>query len=106
RGNSPAIVALLAGEVQMIVHSYGSIAPLFAAGKLRALAVGATERLKALPQVPTTAEAGIPDGVISSNWWALAAPAGTDADSVNGLARAAAAAPARPDVRKLMRRRG
>ena len=100
RGNSPAIVALLAGEVQMIVHSYGSIAPLFAAGKLRALAVGATERLKALPQVPTTAEAGIPDGVISSNWWALAAPAGTDADSVNRLARAAAAALAEPDVQK------
>jgi tripartite-type tricarboxylate transporter receptor subunit TctC len=100
RGNSPAILALLAGEVQMIVHSYGSIAPLFAAGKLRALAVGATERLKVLPQVPTTAEAGVPDGAIASNWWALAAPAGTDGESVNRLARAARAALAEPEVQK------
>jgi len=100
RGNSPAIVALLAGEVHMIVHSYGSIAPLFAAGKLRALAVGATERLKALPNVPTTAEAGIPEGAISSNWWALAAPAGTDAEIVRRLAREARAALAEPEVQQ------
>ena len=100
RGNSQAIVALLAGEVQMIVHSYGSIAPMFSAGKLRALAVGATERLKVLPQVPTTAEAGIPDGVISSNWWALAAPAGTDPEMVNRLAREARAALGDPEVQK------
>ena len=71
RGNSPAIVALLAGDVQMIVHSYGSIAPLFGARKLRALAVAAGERLKALPDVPTTAEAGIPDGVLLSNTYLL-----------------------------------
>jgi tripartite-type tricarboxylate transporter receptor subunit TctC len=100
RGNSPAIVALLAGEVHMLVHSYGSIAPLFAAGKLRPLAVGATERLKALPNVPTAAQAGIADGVISSNWWALAAPAGTDAEFVNRLAREVRAALADPEVQK------
>jgi tripartite-type tricarboxylate transporter receptor subunit TctC len=100
RGNSPAIVALLAGEVHMIVHSYGSIAPLFAAGKLRALAVGANERLKALPHVPTSAEAGIPDGVISSNWWALGAPTGTDAEIVSRLAREARAALAAPDAQQ------
>src|SRR5205085_6534632 len=67
RGNSPAIVALLGGEVHMIVHSYGSIAALFAGRKLRALVVAATERLKVMPDVPTTAEAGIPDGVLLSN---------------------------------------
>jgi tripartite-type tricarboxylate transporter receptor subunit TctC len=100
RGNSPAILALLAGEVQMIVHSYGSIAPLFRAGKLRALAVGASERLKALPDVPTTAEAGIPDGTIASNWWALAAPRGTDTEIVNRLAREARAALGEPEAQK------
>jgi len=100
RGNAPAIVALLAGEVHMIVHSYGSIAPLFTAGRLRALAVGANERLKALPNVPTTAEAGIAEGVISSNWWALAAPEGTDGQIVSRLAREARAALAEPDVQQ------
>src|SRR5207248_8467474 len=87
RGNAPAIVALLAGEVHMIVHSYGSIAPMFGAGRLRALAVAASERLKVMPDVPTTAEAGIPEGILLSNWWGLAAPRGTDADIVNRLAR-------------------
>ena len=58
RGNAPAVVALLANEIQMIVHSYGSIAPLFKSGKLRALAVGASERLRVMPGVPTSAEAG------------------------------------------------
>jgi tripartite-type tricarboxylate transporter receptor subunit TctC len=100
RGNAPAIVALLAGEVHMIVHSYGSIAAQFSAGKLRALAVGASTRLKAMPEVPTSAEAGIPDGVLASNWWALAAPAGTDAGIVNRLAREARAALADPEAEK------
>ncbi|MFM9968638.1 MAG: Bug family tripartite tricarboxylate transporter substrate binding protein [Burkholderiales bacterium] len=87
RGNQPAVVALLGNEVQMIVHSYGSIAPLFKAGKLRALAVAAPERLRVMPNVPTTAQAGIPEGVLLSNWWALAAPAGTPSDIVTRLAR-------------------
>jgi tripartite-type tricarboxylate transporter receptor subunit TctC len=100
RGNAPAIVALLGGEVQMIVHSYGSIAPLFAAGKLRALAVAADERLKVMPGVPTTAQAGIPDGILLSNWWALGAPRGTDAEIVRRLAREVRATLAEPDVQK------
>jgi tripartite-type tricarboxylate transporter receptor subunit TctC len=100
RGNSPAILALLAGEVQMIVHSYGSIAPMFAARKLRALAVAAPERLKVMPDVPTTAEAGIPDGVLLSNWWALAAPRGTDAEIVSRLAREVRATLAEPELQK------
>jgi tripartite-type tricarboxylate transporter receptor subunit TctC len=100
RGNAPAILALLAGEVHMIVHSYGSIAPQFAAGKLRALAVGAAERLKALPDVPTAAEAGIPEGAMASNWWALAAPQGTDAEIVERLAREVRATLGDPPVQK------
>jgi tripartite-type tricarboxylate transporter receptor subunit TctC len=100
RGNSPAILALLAGEVHMIVHSYGSIAPMFRARKLRALSVAAAERLKVMPDVPTTAEAGIPDGVLLSNWWALAAPRGTDAENVNRLAREVRATLAEPEVQK------
>lgn len=100
RGNQPAIVALLANEVQMIVHSYGSIAPLLKSGKLRGLAVAAPERLRALPNVPTTVEAGIPDGLLLSNWWALAAPGGTNADIVNRLAREVRATLAEPELQK------
>jgi len=100
RGNAPAIVALLAGDVHMIMHNYGTIAPMLAAGKLRALAVGAAERLKALPDVPTAAESGIPAGVILSNWWCLAAPRGTDADIVKRLAQEARATLSEQDLQK------
>jgi len=100
RGNQPAVVALLTNEVHMIVHSYGSIAHLFKSGKLRALAVGATERLRALPGVPTAAEAGIPPGVIQSNWWALAAPSATDSLIVSRLAREIRSTLADPDIQK------
>ena len=100
RGNQPAVVALLANEVQMIVHSYGSIAPLLKSGKLRALAVASPERLRALPDVPTTVEAGIPEGVLLSNWWALAAPGGTNADVVNRLAREIRTTLADPELQK------
>jgi tripartite-type tricarboxylate transporter receptor subunit TctC len=100
RGNSQVVVALVAGEVQMSVHSYGSIAGMLTAGKLRALAVGASERLKVMPDVPTTAEAGIPAGVISSNWWGLGAPRGTDMEIVNRVGREVRATLAEPDLQK------
>lgn len=98
KGNPPAIVALLANEIQMVVHSYGSIAPLLRSGKLRALAVGADQRLRSLPDVPTAAEAGIPRGTIASNWWALAAPRETDRESINRLAGAVREALSSPDL--------
>ena len=87
RGNQPVTLALMANEVQLSVHSYGSIAPLIKAGKVRALAVAADQRLRVMPEVPTATEAGIPAGVMLSNWWGLAAPRGTDGDIVTRLAR-------------------
>lgn len=100
RGNQPAVLTLLANEVHMVVHSYGSIAHLFKSGRLRALAVGATQRLRVLPDVPTAAEAGIPPGVIQSNWWALAAPGATAPEIVNRLAREIRSILAGPDIQK------
>ena len=100
RGNAPAVVALLANEIQMIVHSFGSIAPLFKSGKLRALAVGASERLRVMPGVPTSAEAGVPPGVIASNWWGLAAPRTTDRDIVGRLAREVRSVLSDPDIQR------
>ena len=73
---------------------------MFKSGKLRALAVGSTERHRVLPGVPTVAEAGVPPGVIQSNWWALAAPSATAPEIVSRLAREISSVLADPDIQK------
>jgi tripartite-type tricarboxylate transporter receptor subunit TctC len=78
RGGGPAITALLAGEVDMMVNDLSPMLPTIRAGQLRALAVAGPARIPQLPDVPTFIEAGLPD-VISSSWFGLAAPAGVPA---------------------------
>jgi tripartite-type tricarboxylate transporter receptor subunit TctC len=75
RGGGQAATALLQDEVQLYLVGYGVARPLIEGGGLRPLAVASTQRLPALPDVPTTAEAGLP-GVVANNWWGLAGPAG------------------------------
>ena len=71
-----AITDLLAGQVQAQFISYGTGVGHFKAGRLRALAATTKERSRALPEVPTIAEAGVP-GYESGVWYALLAPRGT-----------------------------
>jgi tripartite-type tricarboxylate transporter receptor subunit TctC len=76
KGSAPAVVAVTAGEVDAAFGSVLDILPLVQSGKLRAIAVGGTERLSAFPDVPTVAEQGFP-GFETSAWSGLMAPAGT-----------------------------
>src|SRR3954452_17014238 len=76
KGGQPATLALLSGEVDMIVNDLTALKSSLASGKLRALAVAHTSRLKLLPDVPTFAELGMP-GVVSSTWWGIGTPART-----------------------------
>jgi tripartite-type tricarboxylate transporter receptor subunit TctC len=75
RGAAPAVQDLLAGQVQMAVLDVGVLLPHIRAGNVRPLAVPSRTRSTLLPEVPTTAEAGLPT-VLSDNWYGLAAPAG------------------------------
>ncbi len=75
RGAAPAVQDLLAGQVQMAVLDVGVLLPHIRAGNVRPLAVPSRTRSGLLPDVPTTAEAGLPT-VLSDNWYGLAAPAG------------------------------
>jgi tripartite-type tricarboxylate transporter receptor subunit TctC len=86
RGGAPAVTALLAGEVQIYLASLSVGKALIDSGKLRALAVTASTRMKSLPDVPTTREAGAPELTLS-NWWALAAPAGVPMDRIAWIRR-------------------
>jgi tripartite-type tricarboxylate transporter receptor subunit TctC len=86
RGNGPAEVALLAGEVQAIFGSMPALLEQTRAGKIRPLAVGTSRRSPALPNVPTVAELGYP-GFEAALWLGIYAPAGTPKPIIDRLAQ-------------------
>ena len=75
RGAAPAVQDLLAGQVQMVVLDVSVLLPHIRSGAIKPLTVTSTTRTALLPDVPTTAEIGLP-AVLSDNWYGLAAPAG------------------------------
>jgi tripartite-type tricarboxylate transporter receptor subunit TctC len=78
RGAAPAVTDLVAGRIDMIIDNVPNILPQLRDGAARPLAVATSGRLPQLPEVPTTAEAGLP-GFLFGTWFGLAAPAGTPA---------------------------
>ncbi|PTN42230.1 tripartite tricarboxylate transporter substrate binding protein [Achromobacter xylosoxidans] len=101
RGSSPGVQALLANEIQMYIGGYSIAAAYMPQGKVRALAVAAPERFAGLPDVPTAAEAGMPD-VVQGNWWGFAAPKGTPAPIVQQLSKALQTALRDPQTEKTL----
>jgi tripartite-type tricarboxylate transporter receptor subunit TctC len=90
-GSSPALAAVLSGEVQVFLDSIGSSIPQIRAGRLRALAVTTPERLKVLPDIPTVAESGFPD-FDASAWYGVLVAAKTPPAIVAKLNAAVATA--------------
>jgi tripartite-type tricarboxylate transporter receptor subunit TctC len=95
KGSGPGIAAVLAGEVSMMFSNVADIGSQIRAGKVKPLAVTATQRASLLPEVPTMAESGLPGFEVTS-WFGLLAPAGTpgavigrlNAETVKVLGRA------------------
>jgi len=84
KGNTPALADAVGGHVEMIISGVPALKPLIESGKLRGIAIGSRQRFKALPDVPTFVEAGLP-GYESTNWFGLMAPAKTPRDIINRL---------------------
>jgi tripartite-type tricarboxylate transporter receptor subunit TctC len=84
RGTGPAIAGLLSGEVGVMFMPAIAAVPHVKSGRLRALGVTTLERLPALPELPTVAEAGL-KGYQSSQWYGVLAPAGTPQSVLNTL---------------------
>jgi tripartite-type tricarboxylate transporter receptor subunit TctC len=84
KGASLALTAMLSGEVDMVTSTLPATIPHVKSGRIRALAVLAPERAATLPQVPTSAEAGMPKLVVIT-WYGLFAPAGVKPEIIARL---------------------
>jgi len=80
RGAGPALQDLIAGNVDMMFDGLGSSAQHIKAGRIKALMVSGAKRSAAFPEVPCSAELGLPDYTVST-WYGVLAPKGTPADA-------------------------
>ena len=100
RGAGPAMTDLISGQIPMAVASVtGQVIELHRSGKLRVLAVTSANRLAAAPELPTTAEAGLP-GVDTEQFIGLFAPTGTSKAIIAQIAEATRAAMADRDYQQ------
>ncbi len=84
RGTGPQLTDLLAGRTQASSAGLPALGAYIRSGKLRAIAVGTSQRISSLPDVPTVAELGFKN-FETSQWYGILAPAGTPADVVKLL---------------------
>ena len=105
RGAAPAINDLLGQQVQMAFLDLPVLLPHIKAGTLRPIALGAPKRAPTSPDVPTTAEVGMPDLLIE-NWYGMIAPGGTPSAIVTTLNRLANEAMSDPQVKQKLADQG
>lgn len=105
KGGGPALVDLVAGNVEIFVAVISTAIPQVKAGKARALAVTGSKRAAALPDVPTVAETGL-KGYEATNWYGYVAPAGTPRPIVERLYKETVAVLAMPDVKEMLLKNG
>ena len=84
KGGGPGMVALMGGEVDMMVAQIPSSKQMYLSGKVRALGVSGAKRSSAIPDVPTIMEAGVP-GFEATSWYCVVVPAGTPAAIIRRL---------------------
>ena len=86
RGSAPALTDIVAGHVDMMFDTIGTSAPLHRAGSAKILAVASVQRFALMPEIPTMAEAGVPD-FRSGSFFGMMAPPNTPsaiADKISG----------------------
>jgi tripartite-type tricarboxylate transporter receptor subunit TctC len=105
KGTAPALVDLVGGSVDVFFDNISSSAAYHESGKLKVLAVADEQRSRALPQVPTFAQAGLP-GMNAVTFFTMVAPPGTPRDEVNYAYKAITGALAQPDVKQKFEAQG
>jgi tripartite-type tricarboxylate transporter receptor subunit TctC len=76
KGAAPAMTALMAGDVQLVLSGIGTMLPQVKGGRLKGLAVTSASRSPLAPEIPTVVESGLPN-YVATTWYGLLAPAGT-----------------------------
>jgi tripartite-type tricarboxylate transporter receptor subunit TctC len=99
RGEAPAINDLMAGQIPLMFANLSAVMGHIKGGTLRALAVTSAQRSPSVPDVPTVAEAALPD-FAAETWFGVVAPAGTPHDILLKLNAAARRALATPEMRQ------
>jgi tripartite-type tricarboxylate transporter receptor subunit TctC len=99
RGAAQTIPAMLSGDVNFALDNLTSYMSTIESGKLRALAVTSAQRWPTMPEVPTMAEAGLQDFVVTS-WAAFIVPAGTPRPIIDKLSAAMKQIAADPEIQK------
>lgn len=105
KGGGPLSVDLMAGHVMATFNAAPPLIPLARSGRVRAIAVSTTKRVKALPEVPTVAESGVP-GYAVSTWYGCVVRTGTPKEIVMQLHGVVLKVIAMPDVREKLGRLG
>ena len=101
RGAGPALADLISGHIPMLVQSVtGQAIEMHNTGKMRILAVTDTKRLVSAPEIPTAAEAGLPD-LVSKNFIGLWGPKGTPKAIVDQIAEATRKAVADKELQRM-----
>ncbi len=102
KGSAPALAAIAAGEVDLMMLSPPTVFPFVQNGKVRPIAFTGSERSKEFPDVPTMQEAGVEDCVIKGTWAGWFVPAGTPKEAIALLAREVNKAVRSPEVAKFL----
>jgi tripartite-type tricarboxylate transporter receptor subunit TctC len=105
RGGAPAVQALMAGDIDLLMADVAAVIPQIQGGKIVGLAVTDTKRAKELPHVPSVVEAGYPS-LVAVNAYCLFAPAKTPRDIVAKIQKAVATALATPELRTQFEKSG
>jgi tripartite-type tricarboxylate transporter receptor subunit TctC len=101
RGGAPAAAAVASGEVPLGLTDTGAVLPMIASGQVVALGVAEPVRSRAMPNIPTLREAGVPN-FSAMSWLALFAPRGTPDDRIARLNAEIAKIMALPDAQKVL----
>jgi tripartite-type tricarboxylate transporter receptor subunit TctC len=97
RGSGPALTDVVSGEIPFMMVDLAVALPMIREGKVRAYGVTSATRIKAMPELPTLAEAGLP-GYAATGWFSVVARAGTPRPIVDKLNRVLTAYLSRPEV--------